>query len=831
MIPTIQDWAKGVYQNYSSLQAGEAGPKLAKVILCAPALLALGTQAFGSLPLQPIIVTIAVADAFFHYVAVRNPELCQKAKQYEWVFYGVRLAALTWSIGYLFQTLASWTTAFPLTGASILRTYSIPRPDWLPYRSAPYGTHFFDWWILSWPMTINEMIGMKLLVNKTCRWIEKEKVSLRDVMPKGIKDITVKIQYPEQYLPKAPLWIAVLQQVTYVSLAVFSKSHLVFIGLSGLSLYTFYESVLYTRASLRQMIMTVQFMKKSGYFRNRHFEYTEQFTVRENAQEEVTCELQRLCNEAATFKPFNFQQSDKGKTIHCLTMPFLIPTSLTGQISGNQLYMKKGVLGQRPIELVHLPYQQGKKIQVPIDTCDKDCAFLNITLDNGTFVQFPDIFTSKILKMGIKTVEATVESIEVKEGQLYLLCSSTELPKTERLAFTCNKEIRKIPFTLNATVDICEKGQSQAPCTKCKSVSNLFYYESCEPYSAVCKNCIKADFENKVKNFTIVNEIIYDSFIKDDLASLFFGTGRLKVWAQKEQLPDGSTLRLRADSDHVDIGWLDYPVGGKVNVQLQEVLGESAYGKLPDGTTVFLPDMDRKTAREMIQAQKTIDAQIYSKNVDRDHLILFCISRALPPKLISLVTSMQYGSLRMQCKIDCKSALSDQDEICNICSNSSEILFYNCANKTHTACLPCFIEHIKAQCGKLKIFNFATHSISRLPSLCVDQESLPNCLYCRSPVVDNNQLSFWVQDVEAAVLFLNYKIDDIVKFHIQDFFQDRMPYGELDDGTFVDVTGIHPLQAVIYQACQTPINAKILKKTIQNGKLCLSCTFISAEPH
>jgi hypothetical protein len=849
MIPAIQDW---VYQHYSSLRADEVIPKLEKVIFCAPALVALGTQAFGSLPLQPVIVTIAVADAIFHYIAVRNPEICQKAKKYEWVFYGVRLAVLTWTVGHLFQTLSNYLASFPLTGASILKTYSTHHPGRMisinhgPYRPAPYVTLSVDGWFWSWPVTIAGMIGVNKLVGYIHRWIAKEKVNLKDAIPKGVKDVTVKIQYSEQYLPKPPLWVAVLQQVTYVSLAVFSKSHLVFIGLSGLSLCTFYESVLYTRASLRQMIMTVQFVKQSDHFKYKHFEYTEQFAVRENVQKEVACELERLCNEAATFKPFNFQQSDKDKpyTIHCLKMPFSIPPSLTGQISGNQLHMRKEGLGWRPIELVHLPYQQGMKIQVQIDKWDMDCAFLNITLDNGTFVQFPGIFTRKILKMGIKTIEATVDKIEVKNEQLYLRCSSTELPNTERLAFTWNKEIRKIPFTLNATVDICEKGQKQASCSQCKSISNLFYYESCEPYSAVCKSCITADFENRVKNFTIVNATIVDVPIRYDPFFSSFDKAKFKVWAQKEQLPDGSTLRLTATRSCVEIGWLDYPVGKKVKVQLQHVIGEIASGKLPDGTTVELMDADRETASEMIHAQKTIDAQICYKNVVHDQLVLFCISRALPPKLLRL-TSTSYMQLRngsllqMDCMVYCKPTLSDQDEVCNICSNTSEILFYECADKTHTACIPCLSENFKVQFfNNLKILNFRNiqvrnqeGQIVRSYSLpCFDKESLPNCLYCRSPVVDKSQLAVLVQNVKAEVLILNYKIDDIVQFHIEEFFEDGMPYGELDDGTLVMVKDLQQIQAHLFKALRTPINAKILNKTIQNGQLCLTCTFISTEP-
>lgn len=812
MIPTIQDW---VHQNYSSFRADEVNPKLWKVILCAPALLALGAQTFGSLPLQPIIVTIAVADAFFHYVAVRNPEFCKKAKQYEWVFYSVRLAALTWSIGHLFQLL---TPVFPLTGASILRTYSTPLPDWLNYPSSPYGKHFFDRWILSWPVTIGGIMGMNRLVDKMHQWIATEKVlHLRDVKPKNIKNFIINVdRNPEQHLPTAPLWLAVLQQVVNISLAIFSKSPLVFSGLSGLNLYTFSESILYTTC-LQQVIITLQFWK---YYEK--FEYKEQFAIRKNAKKEVAREVERLCNEAEAFKLFNFQRSDNGKsyTIHCLTMPFWVSNSnQSGQISNNQLLYKDSKI---ECKLVQLSYQQGMKIPIQIDKCDKDFNILRITLGNGTIVKFFNVLTSQVLKMGTKTIDATIESIQLEYKQLYLLCSSTDLPKAEKLAFTWNKTIRKLLFTLNATVFICEKGQKQAPCSKCESISNLFYYESCEPYSAVCKSCIKEDFENRVKNFTIVNKI----------TRLYHWSDDCKVWAEKEQLPEGSKLEMKPSDGFstydVDIGWLDYSVGKIVNVQLNSVCEGVASGILPDNTNVKLFGYP-EGAKEMMQAQKKIDAQIVSKYVEDNVLVLECISRPLTPKWISSTISIQFGSLELLCRVDCKPALSDLDKMCNICSNTSEILFYNCVNNTHTACLPCLRKHLKVQCDKLKICNFALNSTSRIPSICIDQESLPNCLYCRSPVVEGSQLAVLMQNVKAQILILDYKIDDIVQFHIGGFFEDGTPYGELDNRTLVEVTGLERLQAETYKYFQTPINAKILKKTIQNGRLCLSCTFISAE--
>ena len=80
------------------------------------------------------------------------------------------------------------------------------------------------------------------------------------------------------------------------------------------------------------------------------------------------------------------------------------------------------------------------------------------------------------------------------------------------------------------------------------------------------------------------------------------------------------------------------------------------------------------------------------------------------------------------------------------------------------------------------------------------------------------------------MFLLDYKIDDIVQFYIDGFFQDGMPYGELDDGTLVEVKDIPLDQVLPFFRYRNPLNAKILKKTIQNGQLCLTCTFISAEP-
>jgi hypothetical protein len=806
MISAIQDLAKAAYQNYSSLRQGEGGSKL---ILYAPALLALGTQAIGSLPLQPVIVTIAVADAIFHCVAVRNPKFCKKAKQYEWVFYGIRLAALTWSVGHLFQTV--------LTAASILRTYSTYHPD------------SYNWWTLSWPVTIAGMIGVNRLADKIHQWIAKEKVNVKDAMPKDAHGVGVSIRHSEQPLPKAPLWIAVLQQVTYISLAIFSKSHLVFAYLSGLNLYTFYKSVLYTRAGLRQLRITLDFWKHSNNGIEQSFEYKERFAVRKNIQQEVTHELERLCQEVVNFEPFNFQPSDDGAScsMHCLAIPSLVSNpSLSKQISGRQLYMKGALYQKIECKFVPFAYQLGTKIAVQIDECDKNSKILNIPQDNGTIALFSNVLTSQILKMGTRktTIEATVESIKVEKGQLYLLCSSIELPKAEKLAFKWNKEIREISFNLDASVYICEKGQKLAPCSKCESDSNLFYYELCEPYNALCKNCIVTDFENRVQNFTIVNE-----------ATFLTSSKIFKVWAQKEQLPEGSTLAMTAQDSCADIRWLDYQVGQKVKVQLQKVFERVATGVLPDGTHFTFSDVDLVKANEMIQAQETIEAQISLINVYNHVLGLSCISRALPPKSAEFTTTrssqLRNGTpWKVQILIDCNPILSDQDEVCTICSNTSEMLFYNCADKTHTACIPCLTDHFKVQFSNLQILNFRPIDVRNQEGqiVCFDKESLPNCLYCRSPVVDDSRLAVWVQNMEAVVLLLDYKIDDIVQFTIHGFFQDGMPYGELNDGTLVAVTDIPSTHVLDFYLHRTPINAKILKKTVENGQLCLICGFISA---
>jgi hypothetical protein len=97
-------------------------------------------------------------------------------------------------------------------------------------------------------------------------------------------------------------------------------------------------------------------------------------------------------------------------------------------------------------------------------------------------------------------------------------------------------------------------------------------------------------------------------------------------------------------------------------------------------------------------------------------------------------------------------------------------------------------------------------------------------------VVDNSRLDVWVQNVKANVLLLDYKIDDMVQFNIDGFFQDGMPYGELDNGTLVEVKDVPSNQTLLFYLHQPLINAKILKKTIENERLCLICTFISAEP-
>jgi hypothetical protein len=843
MIPTIQNWAKGVYQSYSSLREDEVGAKLWKVALCAPALLALGAQTFGSLPLQPVIVTIVIADAVFHCIAVRSPQLCKKAKKYEWAFYGVRLATLTWSVGHLFKAMSAWTTIFPLTATSILRTYSTHHPDYLisinggPFKTI-YSTHPFDWWTLSWPVAI----GMRKLVDRVHLWIGKDELS-REVLG----NLNVKIESAEQSLPKAPLWVAVLQQVIYVSLAIFSKSRLVFAGLSVFNLYIFYESFLYTRACLRQILITVWFNRSFKNERQCCFRYKELFAVQENAKKEVSAEIMRLSKEAETFQPFNLQQSEDGKwySICTQTMPtFVSEQSPLKQISDRQFYISEGwtpsLEKHQKIECRFqlLDYKEGKEISVPIQGVDKGSKILRVPLRNEVIVDFPNTCTSQILKMKLegKTISAKIEATKVEKGQLYLSCNSIDLPKAEKLAFEWQKNLCEISFNLKATVDICETGKTQARCSGCSSASHMFYYESCDPCSAVCKSCIKTDFENRVKKFTIVNELLREIW---NNGSYFV----YKVYAQKEQLPEGSTLSMKALDGRVDISWLDYPVGEKVKVRLQRLNDQgTAIGELLDKTLVCLQDVSPEKAEKMIQAQTTIEAQIIAEEVDQDRLILDCISRALPPRSMPIFTTalLELGDgtpVKLEYKVNCKPKASNQDEECTICESTSEMLFYACADERHTTCILCLGNHFKVQYNRVHVVNCQQITVtspegwikSSYHRVCLDNNSLPDCMHCRFPVVDKSRLSVWVGNMEAKVLLLNYKIDDIVRFKIEGFFQNRMPYGKLNNGTLVTVTNLQLSQSLSLQASQTPIDAKILQKTVENGQLCLTCEFIAAS--
>ncbi len=725
MVPAIQN----LYKGYSSLRPDEVGPKLMKVVFAFPALLALGAQTFGSLPLKPIIATLVIAEVAFHYCAHRYPELYVKARKYEWVLDGAHLLALTWSMGCLFQNLAGRTSLFPLTAESILRTYSTHHPGRLvsynhgPWRPDPYDTHPFDWWFLSFPVVVAGIIAIKKLVRNSYQ-SENSNENLK---------ITT---------PYAPRWIVILQQIIYVSLAIFSKSRWTFAAFSVANLYVLYQTVFNRRVWIDFNFERYIDQKRVD------FKYKELFSVKADAKKEISDELARLRKEEGEFKPFKGPQAILGEKGPYRICAMKEPFSGNNQVFHRELSIHSASI-KKQVELSYFDYKAEQEVQLQIQGFDKTARTLSVSLDNGVVADFPNALTKKVLEKGLegKIMKVQMGTFSVIDAVLHISCFSKDLPKSEDLSIKSTVQLRGKSFVLTSRVAICETGLEKA-CLQCSKVSQVFYYESSSCESAtLCRACIQADFEEKVKNFRIVNTATEGGYTLFPIYT---------VYAEKDQLPEGAELKLSSTV----ITWLDYQVGQKLQVQVKKIdeQDRAVIGYLQCGTVVVFQNVSLSSlisAKKMVAEQKTVDAQVIYKNVRGEDLHLDCLSDRLPQSAVfkgsiamdDVLNAVQY-EVFYKPKILKKGEVS---EPCSICYEPSAKLFSPCSNSLeHTTCSSCLSTYItKYVNSKLKVDEIFQSSEGYIVS--IDKSCLPNCPLCRSQFFKENKLSMWINNVPAAV--------------------------------------------------------------------------------
>lgn len=839
------------HQHYGSLRPDEVEAKLLKVFIVTPALLALGAQTFGSCPLLPIVTIITVVDAIFHKMAVQNYELCKKTKKYEPFMKGARCATLIWSIGHLFQSLGAWTKSFPLLSTSILKLYTNYDPQrWLfrnniPIRPMPYVTDCFDKWAWSWQVTIAGILGIRKLVDIIHKWITKDQFKLKDLEPELKKGgVEIFVQAPQQVLLKASLLLMnLIQLVVDVSLVIFSKSRWIFAGVAGVHLYTLCQVFLIKKASLQSQPFSIRLNFKK--LLNGNFEtvqYQEKFFVHNNPKQEVRKELEHLLNEIQTFAPFNMipsrpEANPPSSQIHVKKIPnFIAHQDTLNKISDRALY----ILGDGPskkCELIPLDYQVGAEISMHIQEIHEESRKLRVTLTNGTIVDFPNVSTRQILKKQLKgkTIKGKIQALDILYGQLYLTCSSDILPKSEKLSFECKRALEGESFDLSINVYICKKEGAPKHCRICSTHSDQFHYDVEEPHTATCKNCLEKDLQTRLNSFKIVNGLH---------KTIFLGLTHYVLYAEKEQLPEGSKFSIKAKAtelgeSEVIMSWLDYKVGDRLSIQLKQLLEEQkAITLLRDNTIVLVESSSSEALQNAIQSKTILQVQIIDKDYIKDRLVLTCISRAFPMttfpcKSRFIFEFTNFEKLVLTINSNLKAKTTKEAEDCSICCNPSEVLFYACSTQDHAVCFPCLGKHINTQLARLKLVNPKIRYQGQFPisyQTCLEKDSIPNCMLCRQPLIDQKNISVkMINNSPVQLIWLTYKIDDIIQFKIQGLMP--MPegkvciLGELSDGTIAAVNNLNPIQAITFQLQNFTIHAKISSKTIENGRLYLNCEF------
>lgn len=422
---SIQKWGSQVYSSWTSylasLPAHEVFAKKCKILLTAPSLLALSVQKLGTFPWQSAVVACVVADLAFHHLVEtsQHPNVHYKVRKFEKLIDAARLVTLIWSVGHLIQSLSLLTPHLPLTAEAILKVYTT---CYRRHKFVYYRTHFSDQWLLSWPATFIAFYTAKALK----KWVIKDQLYLDDLSKQD------KISLKELYLP---LWKSVMQIMTFVSLAVFSKSHLTFTILSTLSLYTFYQ-----RFSQRKMWIELNFTK-----RDVNFQYEELFYIKKNVKEEVKQESNRLLKEMQ-FQTFNQLKKEADcYRLYVNKIPFSA-SDLNQIVHKNYSSHKSGDLTQVQLTCIQ-DYQPGEQIDIYLDPQELNESkedFLTVKLEDGTSACFPDVLRRMVLakKFGGKTIKAQIISKDCDpQHQLTLKCSSSELPEWEKV-YVVGEEIK-----------------------------------------------------------------------------------------------------------------------------------------------------------------------------------------------------------------------------------------------------------------------------------------------------------------------------------------------------------------------------------------------------
>jgi hypothetical protein len=614
--------------------------------------------------------------------------------------------------------------------------------------------------------------------------------------------------------------ILALQQVTYVALAIFSKSHAGFGALSAINLYTLWKMTNRDWLSMKETV------EKKAHGKDVRFEYKATFLVSNRAEKEINRQRDIFQKAVRDFQLVNRVKKVRD-TYEVYVEKGLKLSSREGfeQVMHDGLVIEvKGSDGKWHIPKVNeCSYQGGQKIQVSISQFkpgENQTAFGY--LEDGTVVCFPDVQWDVPEKLMNTVIEAIVLSKEIKNGTIHLECVSEALPKQERIV------VGHIAKQNNVWVKFQYEMLPLPKEGMCCCGSEKVYSVDTNSELVACKACLTQSMEESVKKIELINR-----------------PGRSSCYALKEMLPQGEKSRLSVWINADKSGWwpaaihgLQYAPKQKLRVQIKQFEMEenrTAYGRLDDGTTVCIPRVFSERALEIIRAAKSITVEVISKEIRNGNLYLICSSEAFIPQTKTLLISQLWNGVQFDYKAVFRPKLlqgDERNEACPICLEEPEQAYYTCFSG-HTQCEACLKDIFQRTVSEFTYVNqprMMMHPLTFIPLIqfYAQKDMLPICPICRGDVGSEKQLSILtpVSDrISTELVWLNYQIGQKMEVRINRF-EPQLSAAEamLEDGTLLECLHVQP--AAVTRLLQTgePIQVEIKSKTVQNGTLYLICS-------
>lgn len=796
MISIIQQWGREFYSSESHfIKAGKAfvegisqtSPEEAdirglKVIFCAPALLACGIQVIGLLPLKPIVAIMTVADAILYHFSEKNFQVSKWADKHELDLRLIRLSNLVWMTGHLFHTVR-----FPASVPAVMEA------------------KFLSSWLLSWPVVfvaakvldliIKQITSLKLTdlsEGLTTRLDEETiKISLKSAGAGDgvfcehiIKELNGKTRQLERFSHPS-LWILICGQIITLSLAIFSKSKLTFLALSTLNFYTLYKMA-YT------YLLNVDWQfKRFCDGKEITFRWQATSLVGKKGSDAISLQLNSLLKVAESFEIINlirsgciYSNKDLLKELH--KQDYLLDGKLSISMKGKN------------VKLHSLNCEIGKEIAVVIEGFNERMQTVYGKLSEGVIVYFPNVTPERASKVEQLDVKAQIVSKYIRNNTLYLICSSKDLH--EEKIKSLKRSIEHDRFLIRIEGDAFGE---------------------------------KPEFEERFNHFPLINHVTRLAQIKggQEIGADY------KVYAEKDNHPGCERLLVWVEDPNwgfslADIVWLDYLPGQSLQVKIERFDKDAmiAYGLLSesDPTKVIF----RKVPSELAEKEqgRSIDAQIVSKFTRNGFLYLECSSQALTAqkKKVKIFHEFYQTPLTQRISVQYQAVFTPQlneewkDE-CPICMEEKFDVLYSMCTSSHGYCKPCLTQLFQTKIADFKIVNVDLSEGNY--KACVEKETLPICTICRQEASSEDEILVSIDNQALDITHIDYEPGKTIQIKIDEFNPGYYcsATATLTDGTIVEFINVQQVAAQRLIASQEAIDAQIVRKTIENGTLYLSC--------